>query len=197
MIDLPSLPGPNGATPRLLDFGGFLEPGLGGEVQRLNRPGNRFAVQMTLPPLVNQTDGRIWVSRLIRGRAEGARIEYPLLDFHPGAPGAFVVDGAGQAGRLLDLRGGTPRYAFREGQPFSLEIEGRHYLYFIDLQELAGADGSATIQFSPMLRKQPPDGAVLHIARPMIEGFVMGDDLSWQMSLDRTIGLSFEIHERR
>ena len=197
MIDLPAYPGPNACTPRLLDFGGFLEPGLGGETQRLNRQGNRYGVAITLPPLESAREGRIWVSRLIRGKSEGARIDYPLLDFDPGVPGAFLVDGAGQSGRVLHLRGGTPHYAFKEGQPFSLEIAGQHFLYFLDQQAIADGAGSAAIQFSPMLRKQPPDGAALHLSKPMIEGYIMGDELSWQLAVDRTIGLSFEIHERR
>lgn len=41
MIDLPDWPAPNGATPRVLDFGGFLQPASGAQVQRLNRMGNR------------------------------------------------------------------------------------------------------------------------------------------------------------
>ena len=198
MIDLPTDVGPNSATPRLLDFGGFLQPGLGGEVQRLNRMGSRFAVAFTLPPLTNQKQGRIWVSRLIRGMTEGVRWTYPLLDFYPGAPGNFVVDGADQSGRTLQLRGGTPQYAFREGQPFNVvDANGQSYLHFIDELSAADATGAAEIAFSPMLRAPIPDGAALKISKPMIEGYVMGDQLSWQMAIDRTIGLSFEIQERR
>jgi len=198
MIDLPDDIAARGATPRLMDFGGFLEPGLGGEVQRINRMGSRFSVAFEMPPLTNAKQGRIWVSRLIRAKSEGARWAYPLLDFNPGVPGAFVVNGAGQAGRTLQLRGGTPNYAFREGQPFSVvDGSGQHYLHFIDAQAIADAGGNVTITFSPMLRIQPANGAALKITQPMIEGYVMGDQLSWEIALDRTIGLSFEIAERR
>lgn len=197
MIDLPTDIGPQSATPRLLDFGGFLEPGLGGTVQRINRMGSRFAVSVTLPPLRNDTRGRIWVSRLIRGKSEGVRWEYPLLDFDPGPVGSFVVNGAGQAGRTLDIDGGTPNYAFKEGQPFSIEVAGQHYLHFIDSQVIADGTGAAEITFSPMLRVSPTDGAALHFAKPMIEGFIMGDEFSWQLSLDRLVGISFDIVERR
>lgn len=197
MIDLPNDAGATNAVPRLADFGGFLEPGLGGEVQRINRMGSRFAVAFTMRPLTSQSQGRIWVSRLIRGVSEGVRWAYPLLDFKPGVPGQFVVNGGGQAGRTLQLRGGTPNYAFREGQPFSIEVNGQHFLHFIDTTSIANGTGSASITFSPMLRVQPPDGSKIHLARPMIEGYVMGDQLSWQLSLNRTIGLSFVIHERR
>lgn len=195
MIDLPEYPSPNGATPRVLDFGGFLEPASGAQVQRINRMGNRYAVAFTMPPLTNQKHGRIWVNRLVRGQQEGARIEYPLLDFYPGTPGNFVVDGNGQAGKTLHIRGGTPRYAFYEGQPFSLEIGGQHYLDFIAAGTIADASGDATITLTQMLRAEPSDGDPLHISKPMIEGFIMGDQLSWSILVERLIGISFEIHE--
>ncbi|MEV4934610.1 hypothetical protein [Sphingobium sp. LSP13-1-1.1] len=197
MIDLPEWPGPNGATPRVLDFGGFLEPSGGAEVQRLNRMGSRYAITISLPPLTNKKHGRIWVNRLLKGQQEGARIEYPLLDFYPGVPGNFVVDGAGQAGKILNIRGGTPQYAFYEGQPFSLEIDGQHYLDFIAEGAVADASGDAAITLTQMLRAEPGDGDALHFAKPMIEGFIRGDQLSWELALDRTVGLSFELHESR
>ncbi|AHE57434.1 hypothetical protein [Sphingomonas sanxanigenens] len=196
MIDLPTDVSPL-ATPRYLDFGGFLEPPTGAEVQRLNRLGNRFAVAFKLPPLGSDREGRVWVSRLLRGIGEGARIPYPLVDYQPGTPGEVVVNGNGQAGRLLNVRGATPRYAFKEGAPFSIEMAGQHFLHFVDDQVIADAAGNAQIQFSPMLRKQPADGDKVHVARPMIEGFVMGSELAWNIALDRNISIEFEIHERR
>ena len=201
VIDLPGWPGARDATPRVLDFGGFLEPPTGAEEQRINRLGNRYAVSFIMPPLTGK-DGRIWVNRLVRGRNEGARIEYPLLDFDPGAPNLangtpIMVDGNGQAGRLLHIRNVTPRYAFLEGQPFSLEIGGQHYLDFIAAPVIVGADGKATILLSQMLRQEPIDGNVLHVTKPMIEGWVKGSETAWNLALNRTVGLEFEIHERR
>lgn len=197
MIDLPDWPAPRSVSPRVLDFGGFLEPASGAQVQRINRMGSRYAVSVQMPPLTSQKHGRIWVNRLVRGQQEGARIEYPLLDFYPGVPGSFVVDGAGQSGKLLNLRGGTPNYAFYEGQPFSLQIGGQHYLDFVAASAVANATGEATISLTQMLRAEPGDGDPVHISKPMIEGFIMGDQVSWDISLERLIGLSFEIHEAR
>lgn len=197
MIVLPSEPYANGATARVIDAGGYLQPPGGGEVQRINRLGNRYAVSFAMPPLENDRDGRIWVNRLLRGMQEGARMDYPLLDFDPGAPGRFVVDGGGQAGTSLKLRGGTPHYAFREGQPFNVVIGGDSYLDFIAEQAIADASGGVTITLTQMLRKMPADGGALNLARPVIEGFLIGDAMSWEISLARHIGLSFEIHEAR
>lgn len=197
MIILPDDPGPRNAVPRVLDFGGFLEPATGAQVQRINRLGNRYAVAFTMPPLRNAKDGRIWINRLVKGQREGARIEYPLLDFDPGVPGSFVVDGAGQSGTSLNIRGGTPHYAFKEGQPFSLTIGGQSYFDFIAEPTIADASGEATITLTQMLRAVPADGNPLNFRAPVIEGFVMGDQVSWELSVERFVGLSFEIVEAR
>lgn len=196
MITLPELPAPNGAAATLQDFGGFLTPGLGGEVQRIDRMGNRFKLAVSMPPMPAEPTGRIWTRRLIAGKTEGVRMEFPLLSFKPGSPGEVVVDGAGQSGRTLIVKGATPNYAFREGQPFSIEEGGRHYLHFVDEQALADSGGDATLSISPMLRIEPSDEAVCHFGKPMIEGFIMGEEWSWEMSLAHHIGIEFEIVER-
>jgi len=41
MIILPTWPGARRAIPRVLDFGGILEPSSGAESQRMNKLGNR------------------------------------------------------------------------------------------------------------------------------------------------------------
>lgn len=202
MILLPDWPGPNSAVPRVMDFGGFLEGAAGAETQRVNQLGNRYAVTFTMPPLENEREGRIWVNRLLKGMQEGVRMEYPLLDFYPGTPNRangtpVVVDGAGQAGKLLTIRNLQPNYAFCEGQPFSLEISGQHYFDFVAANAIADAAGDAEIQLTQMLRKPPLDGSILHIAKPMIEGFVMGDPVTWEIALARYLSIGFEIRESR
>ncbi|PNU02522.1 hypothetical protein [Novosphingobium guangzhouense] len=202
MILLPEHPAPNGATPRVLDFGGFQEGAAGAETQRINQLGNRYAVSFTLPKLKNDRDGRIWVNRLLKALQEGGRMPYPLLDFYPGTPNradgsAVEVDGAGQAGKLLAIRNLQPNYAFCEGQPISLEIAGQHYFDFVAETAIADAAGKVTIRLTQMLRKPAPDGAVLHVAKPMIEGFIMGNPVSWELALERNTTVSFEIRESR
>jgi hypothetical protein len=196
MIELPSHPAPQGASAGLIDFGGFLTPGLGGEVQRIDRMGNRFKLAVTMPPMRSVDKGRIFVSRLIRGKTEGVLMEFPLLGFKPGSPGAPVVDGAGQSGRTLVVKDCTPNYVWREGQFFSLIHAGRRYLHNVDEEAICNSSGEVELSISPMLRIEPDDEDVIEAGKPMIEGFVMGEEWSWSMSLEHHINLDFELVER-
>jgi hypothetical protein len=120
---------------------------------------------------------------------------YPLLDFDPGLPGNVLVNGGSQAGSTLNVDGATPNYVFREGQPFSILTGGKHYLYFVTTETAANGSGVAALPISPMLRKAPADNSPCHFGKPMIEGFIMGEEWRWEMSLERLISIQFDIVE--
>lgn len=194
---LPSSPAPQGATPSYVDFGSTLTPALGGAEQRINRLGNRFRLAVTMPPMENKDEGRVFIARLIRGRSEGVRMKFPLSGFNPGDPGSPVVNGGGQSGRLLQLRGFASGYTVKEGQFFSIEKGGSHYLYQADEEVSANGAGVMQLTINPLLRASPVDGATCHFAEPMIEGLIEGSDWQWDYALDYSVGLEFVIKERR
>jgi hypothetical protein len=197
MIDLPSYPQPASATASELDFGVLLSPPTGGEDQRLNRLGNRHRFQVTMPPMPSAKLGRQWLVALKRAKKEGGRIMFPLLDFDPGYPGNVLVNGGTATGSTLPVKGASPAYVFRAGQPFSIETLGRHYLYFNAVEVIADSSGNATLTIDPPLRTQPANNDVCHFDEPMIEGFIEGDELAWQMSVARVLGFDFTIREAR
>ncbi|MGZ8333751.1 MAG: hypothetical protein ACXWUZ_11485 [Allosphingosinicella sp.] len=195
MIELPDWAVPSAASPAYVDFDGLLTPGLGAAVQRIDRMGNRFKAALSWPPEVYGTRGRILVSRLISGKTEGLRVEFVQPGFRIGSPGAPRVNGAGQAGRSLICDGFTPNYAVREGQFFSHEHDGRHYLYKVDSQALANGTGQLVLPITPMLRVEPADNDVLHFARPMIEGYVHGEEWQWDITLAQDVAVECVIEE--
>lgn len=140
--------------------------------------------------------GRQWVRALIQGKQEGARLPFPLQGFEPGLPGNVLVNGASQAGRTLIVDGATPNYIFRDGQFFSIVTGGKHHLHMVTAQVLANASGQATLSIEPMLRVSPANNDVCHFAEPMIEGFIMGDEQMWSMSIEHLLGISFDLVER-
>jgi len=197
MIDLPTYPQPASATPSEIDFGVVLSPPTGGEDQRLNRLGNRHRFQVSMPPMPSAQLGRQWLIALKRGKKEGVRMRFPLLDFDPGIPGATLVNGGTATGSTLPVKGATPGYVFRAGQSFSVVTAGRHYLYFNAVEVIADNSGNATLTIDPPLRIQPANNDVCHFGIPMIEGFIEGDEFAWQMSVERVLGFDYTIREAR
>ena len=199
MIELPQDVVIGSMSAALMDFGSYQEPSSGAEGQRIDRPGNRYRVSCMISPTVIAQAGRIIVSRLIRAKSEGLRVPFQLAGVHQGNPGAPVVDGAGQAGMFLSVRGLTPHYAAKEG--FWLSIadesagEAQHYLHNVAGGAIADANGVAVLPLSEMLRAPFADGAKVHLAKPMIEGTLVGDEMAWEVSLAHHALLSFEIRE--
>lgn len=193
-IALPLSPAPTTAVPRLIDFGVLLTPPMGGPAQRLNRIGSRFAVDFTMPPLHDPAD-RQFVSRLVRGLSEGVILSFPQA-LATGTPGAPVVDGAGQQGSALAMRGFAPGYPLREGQFLSIIYAGRRYVHQVaNADVLADGSGRSSVAISPMLRVSPNDGATVEFASPKIEGFLSGNAQEWSFRTDRLTDLSFTVTE--
>jgi hypothetical protein len=46
-----------------------------------------------------------------------------------------------------------------------------------------------------MLRVEPVDGDVLNFAKPMMEGYVLGDELGWEISLAHHTSVAFDLEE--
>ncbi len=195
MLELPNHIAPNGATPALVDRGGVLR---GASALRVNRLGSHYRIAMTLPPLDDAAGARIVVSRLIRAKREGLRVPYPLLSVDQSACGAGVaVDGAGQTGGVLRVRGLPAGAVVREGYWLSVQSSsGQHYLHNHGGDVAAGADGRAALLVGDtMLRRSFADGAGVHLVVPMIEGLIDGDEQAWGLSVDHNTAIEFTIEE--
>lgn len=193
MITLPTTPAPNGIELSLLDYGAILRPPGGGAVQRVNRKGSRWRASVSLPPML-PAEARIFISRLARAKFEGVRLELPLL-VDQGAPGAPVVNGAGQAGTTINLRGMTNGYVVAEGYWLSIvNAAGQHFLHCVTAS-VTVAGGLAAVGIVPELRTSFADGATVHLVAPQIEGFVDGEEWSWAIPLDRFVRIEFPIEE--
>ncbi|RZF64272.1 hypothetical protein EWE75_12055 [Sphingomonas populi] len=169
-ILLPSEPALKTDTPAMLDWGGPLTPQNGGAVQTLMRLGTRHSLDFVMPPMLTEPHGRIWAAKLKLAKLFGALLPFGQDGFVIGAPGSPVVNGTGQSGMLLNMRGFTPRYTVKFGQAFSLVHLGHRFIYFAADQGTAGADGGLLLPIFPMLRAIPVDGDACEFGKPMIEG---------------------------
>ena len=181
-ILLPSTPALKTDSPIMLDWGGPLTPVNGGAVQTLMRLGTRHAWEISIPTMPTEPLGRIWAAQLRLAKLFGALIPWGQDGFRNqvlGAP-AVVVDGAGQSGMTLSLRGIDPRGSVaRLGQAFSVVSSGRRYLYFVAAETIVGPDGRMTVPVFPMLRVFPADGDACEFAKPMIQGSLSGNQVKW------------------
>jgi hypothetical protein len=194
MITLPDGVGPGDASPALLDYGFLQRTGAGGETTRIDRMGSRYRVAFSFGPF-SPILGNVMVSRLLAAKSKGIRLPYPLLR-DQGYPGSPLVDGAGQSGETLSLKGVTPGYACLEGYWISIEDQnGRHYLHNVQQTGVATTGGLLEIQITPMLRWPFLNNAVVHIAKPMVEGFVDGDEWAWNLSVNRVVPIEFTVEE--
>lgn len=196
IVILPARPGPVEVQWQYLDFGGNLSGGSGAADQRVNKLGNRWACNVVLPPM-EEEDARYWVAALTRGMRLGVRWKLRQIDLNIGAPGSPLVDGDGQAGDALAIRGMTPRYALKVGQWFNHVQGEKHLLYKISGPGNADGAGEVIAQIEPPLRVEPEDGDVLLFGAPVIEGQLVGNVVSWSIDSVIHTGLSFGIREKR
>ncbi|MFC3097381.1 hypothetical protein [Alteraurantiacibacter palmitatis] len=197
LTDLPDRPWPVAREIEweLVDFGGTLESELGGCDQRVNRLGNRWQVTVPLPAM-DMTAAREWSALLVRGLRTGVRWKIIQPGTPTGSPGNVLVAGAGQAGFVLNVDGGTPGYPARRGQFFSILTGGRRFVHQIaDPQRIAG-DGTAALPVEPAMRVVPADNAVVELGRPYLEGLIRTP--RWKLDADQLArGISLTIREAR
>ena len=193
-LELPEQARIAGAAPRLLDFGIQLHAALGGETLRVDRAGSRWAIEVQLAAM-KPDQARAVLAVLVRARSTPLRLAYPLLGVSQGAPGAPVVDGAGQSGTALNLTGLTPGWQAKPGYWLSLlDSSGRAYLHTVIAPASADATGNIALSIWPALRAPFADAATVLLGKPVIEGLVTSD-ISWSLPVDKVISPSFTIEE--
>ena len=191
MIELPASPAPNALAPELIDYG-FTQRGAAS--LRVDRPGSRYAMTIGYPPM-EPDEARRFIARLLRAKRQGLRVKLPLL-VPQSISGSPVVDGSGQAGSRLKIRGFAAGFTIREGWWFSAkEADGTSYLHAVAVDVTANSSGVATVEIEPPLRAPLPNSAAVELRAPIIEGFLEGDEFNWQMPVGRRIAMSFKVEE--
>lgn len=196
VIELPDWVVPNNTVPYLRDFGGVLTPFLGGPEQRINRLGTRFGARLTLPPMRTRDQALIIHSRLIQAKSDRLIMEWHQPDFDTGVPGDVKVSAVVTSGTTLPLKGMSAGYVVKEGQFLSIIHASRRYLHFFTSDGTVGGGGTLTASIWPMLRTNLSVDDAVEISPPRIEGLVSpGDELSWQIAVERLASFSFTVAE--
>ena len=184
------------ATPSFVDNGGTIRGATNAKGLRVDRQGSHYRAAITIG-IGSANERAALISDLIRAKQEGLRLPYPLMGVDQGAPGSPVMDGANQAGRVINLRGLTPGYVAAKGYWLSIvNGAGQHYLHNVHVAGTVGGDGKVAITLAEHLRELFADGATVKLATPAIEGEISGNEQSWELRRgDRVEGIGFTIEE--
>jgi len=180
-------------TPRLISGRAELRPAWGGDIQRLNRAGSRYAIDVTMPTMT-YADAQDWSAIEDETATVTMQIVQPGLD--TGAPGVPLVNGGAQSGTSLNLKGLTPYYVIRHRQWLTVTTSDRLYAYRAKGETVANGSGQATVALETMLRAVHADNDLVEIAVPRIEGFATVPEGAWKTSTAGHVSLSFTIEER-
>lgn len=90
-----------------------------------------------------------------------------------------VVDGAGQYGRALRLRGGIPGAGMKRGHKMTVNEQ----MVSIGTSFVFDANGRATVSFKPSLRLSPQDGASVEMVRPTVLVSLVDSAIGWTEDL--------------
>lgn len=192
----PALPKTIEPVWRVIDNNGNLAPITGaGAAQRILRPG-RFSLSAQVPALKADCADS-WLAASLAHVTEGGAIRMPIpLTHTAGLPVGALVDGAGQAGALLAVRGLAAGQVVKPFTPFSFISGGVSYLHRTTAQATADGAGKTALSIGPFMRVSPADGLALNFPAPLIEGDLDAGGLEWTASRLTTIGFSFTITEK-
>lgn len=192
---LPSSPRPSKMTPRPISSRNETRPATGaGPVGRNLRPGTRWAWDIQMRPMT-YVDALAWDDLLEEGDTVVMDILQPGLVI--GNPGAPLIDGANQSGRMLNLKQAEPGYVFRKGQWLSMILNGQRFAYKSRAAATADGAGKLTVPLRTMLRVPTLNNAVVEIAKPMAEGWVTLEQDAHEIAADeRLVRLRFTLEER-
>lgn len=190
------------AEPGMPDYGVLQKPVLGGgRISKVNRLGGGHILSYTVPPKDMEPDGRKLVARCQMAKRLGVVLPVPQVEFDVGAPmradGTPVTISAATAGGLsVPITGLSPSYAIKMGQAFNILRNGHRYLYFAGAATVTDVNGAGLINLTAPLRSKLLGGETVTIVKPVIEGWIEGDNFSWPIDMQRTTGLQFNVVER-
>jgi hypothetical protein len=151
---------------------------------------------VSMPPLP-PASARAWVAFLkgLRGQVNVFQLGDPLAVAPRGSgAGTPVVNGAGQKGFTLNVRGLTPGASGVLLIDDYLQIGYR--LYSVTLSDVdADGSGNATINIWPSLRESPADGDALILNNTKGLWRLKSNARKWSETTARVYGVQFDIRE--
>jgi hypothetical protein len=168
-----------------------------GTEQRLELPGARWTASLAWEGLT-QAEGRALLAFLaqLRGRAGRFRWWPPLPRRATGTASNCQVDGAGQLGVSINLKGFAAGQAFLAGDLFGFsDPAGRLALHMATADVTAGANGLVAVPLAPQIRRSPNNNAAVTLAQPEAIWALATDQAGLDIASGLIAGGSIEIEE--
>lgn len=177
-------------------FSGDQEGTLGGPTLPVPRLGDRWAYDVGTAQLRLDAAGQQMVTAVTRATTEDAVmiVGQPFLAASL-TTGDGLVDGAGQGGTTLKLRGLVAGSTLPVSAMLSIVHTGTRYLHQIVSGATVGGDGKASVLVWPMLRFLTIDAETVELVAPKIEGKLSGF-AGGKRARNRIDPISFTIAER-
>lgn len=188
---------PAKASPFLVDKGGLQEPFLNGPVLRVNRLGLRMGATFIIPPKRYASDGAGLIADLIGAVQNGIVVPWPQPGIAVGSEGAPKVKTAVSGGTSLAIKGLPAAKALGKGWLITVNCaaNGRRYMHPLAAAATADGSGDATVTLAIPIRRAFAVNDVIEIAAPKLQGHLMDQRLSWEMSVDRMVDVSITVAE--
>jgi len=150
----------------------------------------RWTAQVKYPPIIGREAFRPWRAALAMMQGRAGTLKLGAGEGAQQGVGQPVVDGAGQIGTVLRLRG-----CYRGGyarQGWSLSVDGR--LHEIVAAGMADADGRLAISVIPYIAGIP-DGTPVEMVRPFGLMSLADDEAGWTVSAGQKYEIAFNCEE--
>lgn len=191
-VYLPDRP-PARQTWKTIAASNVLNPAFGGDELDLQRKGSKYEFAYDYGEM-DYLESLDWSDLDIEGATVIAPIFQPGLD--TGEPGAPVVNGAGQIGRYLRLRGMRAGYVIRKGQFLAVFDGGiRHFTYRASAHVTVAADGTVTVPLYTLLRRPHTEASIVKIKDPVVEGYPR-EVSDREVGDNHNVSVSFKVRER-
>jgi hypothetical protein len=164
--------------------------------QLFRHPGEKWLLTIQMPPIVNRVIAGQWKAFGLRLKGGFNRFRYgdPLAKNPMGiATGSPVVDGAGQTGNELEIRGAGIGVAGWLLAGDMLQIGDSLHMNVADA-DTDGA-GKATLLLEPALRTSPADGAAIILTNPRGLFKLVENTWGWEESPGPRWDISFNAEE--
>ena len=165
----------------------------GSNRQKGMRKGSHYSYEIALEPM-SHAEALDWLD--LRNEADTVIMDIPQMGLEVGTPGTTLVNGSGQAGANLAIKGFTPSYPVRKGQAFNhIGSDGVRRIYIAASAVTANGSGLATVPLETMLNWPVANNDVIHFADVRIEGFAAVERGSFLQDGDGWHHIRFTVEE--